>query len=318
MKVSRLALRGVASLPDLECDLVSATTGRPHDLVIVSGPPASGKTRLCEALLAALETVGPYLGVVRAADWYADPVRGARIELGVSLDETPDGSGSGGTVRAVVDLDGNGVRRDVDRAVARQLSRYDHDPAHGKREYFPEGRQRAWGARQDGLGAVEQSLLRSSKDPQKYSFIPGFLEALRGDAARARTFASGLELLSPTVRYTPAPRGTEPTACFTNLGKAGVPYTELSGSETDAVLISATAALIGLHHSIVVLDRPELHVAPDRLVGWVQNLMRLGQNNQWFVATSDPGLIASVEKSQHISLAPADREAAPAASRRPS
>lgn len=322
MKVSRLALRGVASLPDLECDLVSATTGRPHDLVVISGPPASGKTRLCEVMLAAIETVGPYLGVVRAADWYADPVRGARVELGLWLDEAPSdassaSTSSGGSVRAVVDFDGNGVRRDVDRAVARRLSRYDHDPAHGKREYFPEGRQRAWGARQDGLGAVEQSLLRSSKDPQKYSFVPGFLEALRGDAERARTFAAGLELLSPSVRYLPAPRGKEPTACFANLGKSGVAYAELSSSEADAVLIAATAALIGLHHSVVFLDRPELHVSPDRLVGFVQNLARLGQGNQWFVATSDPGLVASVDKSQHISLAPADLQS-PAASRRPS
>jgi hypothetical protein len=306
MKVSRLTVRGVASVPDLECDLLSTSTGRPHDLVIVSGPPASGKTRLCELLLAVFETIGPYQGIVRASDWYADPARGARVELGLWLDGEPEGD-EGGPAKAalqssaVVHFGDHGVASEVDRAVSKRLSQYDHDRAHGKREYFPEGRQRAWGARSDGLGAPEQALLRSSKDPQKYCFVPRFLASLRNDAARARAFTAGLEILSPTARYSPASRTDSPTACFMVRGTR-VGYSDLSSSEADAALIAATAAMIGLSHSIVFLDRPELYVPADRLVQWVHSLAGLGDGNQWIVATSNEGLAAAVDRSQRIAL----------------
>ncbi|MBK6520658.1 MAG: hypothetical protein IPG04_42660 [Polyangiaceae bacterium] len=318
MKVSRLAIRGVASLPDLDRDFVSAATGRPHDLIVISGPPASGKTRLCELMLAVLETVGPYQGIVRAADWYADPTRGARVELDLWLGEgeAPSASGSApasSTARTVVHFSASGTTSEVDRAVARRLSRYDHDPAHGKREYFPEDRQRAWGAREDGLGAPEQSLMRCSRDPQKYSFVPRFLAQLRTDPAQSRAFADRLELLSPTIRYTPATRGGDPTACFKHRDRIGVRYAELSSSEADAALIAATAVMIGLNHSIVLLDRPELYVPPDRLASWVHGLAGLGEGNQWIVATSVDSLVASVDRSQRVFLGQSEDPEASAA-----
>lgn len=306
MRLSRLVSRGVSGLPDLECDFVSTSTGRPHELVVISGPAASGKTRLCELMLAALEAVGPYHGIVRASDWYADPAKGARVELGLWSDEATDADGRAAQhavqSQAVIHFTEKGLVCEIERAVGRQLSRYDHDPSHGKREYFPEGRQRAWGARGDGTAPLEQCLLRSTKDPQKYSFVPRFLAELQDDPKRAHVFANGLELLSPTVRYSPVSRTGDPTTCFASRGRKGAPYAELSSSEVDAVLIAATVALTGLRNSIVYLDRPELYLPPDRLVSWVQNLARLGDGNQWFVASSDAGLAAGVDRSQLISL----------------
>ncbi len=307
MKVSHLKLRGIAGLPDLDCDFISPTTGKPHDLVVISGPEASGKTRLVELMVAVLEAVAPYEGIVRASDWYADAARGARVELDLWLGDAPATTGVGGpaaTAHAVVDFTANGVSVGIDRAFARQLAHYDHDPARGKREYFPEDRQRSWGARTDGLGAIEQSLLRSSKDPQKYSFVPRFLAELRTDTPRRGAFARALEVLSPTVRFTGAKRGGDPTACFTNLSRSGIPYDALSSSEGDAVLIAATAALIGLNRSLVFLDRPELHVSADRLGAWIHALAHLGADNQWFVATSEERLAATFDRTQHISLGP--------------
>lgn len=302
MKISRLAFQGVGALPDMECDFGGGGTGRPHDLIVLTGPPASGKTRLVELILATIETVAPYLGMVRADDWMADPARGARVEIDLHLDEGEASSPPAPTAHAVVNFTANGVKYEIDRAVSRWLSRYDQDPARGKREYFPEGRQRAWGARRDGLGAAEQALLRSSKDPQKYSFVPRFLAELRIDRSRLAKFESALELLSPTVRYTPASRTGDPSACFRDATRSGVPFDQLSSSEADAVIIAATAALVGLNHSVVFLDRPELSVPSDRLVAWVKSLAQLGENNQWFIATNDPALAGSVHKTQVVSL----------------
>ncbi len=316
MKISRLSFRGVAALPDLECDFVSATTGRPHDLIVLSGPPASGKTRLCELMLAVLETVGPYQGMVRASDWYADETRGARVEMEFWLEENAGVSlPSYQTPRAVVDFTSTGARFEIDRALGRHLSRYDHDPAHGKREYFAEGRQRAWGAREDGIAPLEQALMRASKDPQKYSCIPRFLRELRTDEARRRVFADALAVLSPTVRFSPAARSGDATACFSNRESSRVAFGSLSSSEADAVIIAATAAMIGLNQSLVFLDRPELYVPSDRLVPWVHSLSRVGYGNQWFVVSNDEELGASVDRSQHVALGRGDGLAAPSSRR---
>jgi hypothetical protein len=297
MKISRFAARGVLGLRDLDLDFASGASAGPSDLVIVSGPPASGKTRLFDLMLAALEAVGPYHGMVRASDWCADLGKGARIEIGLVVEGSPEGAAE----RAIVDFTAEGVRTSVDRRVAKLVSRYDHDPTHGKREYFPEGRQRAWGARCDGLGELEQSLLRSTKDAQKYSFVPRFLAELRHDARRRATFAQKLELLSPSVRFATAPR-TDPTACFKNRMREEVPFVELSSSESDAVIIAATATLLGLHRSVIFLDRPELYVSSDRLVELVEALLQLGEQNQWFIATSDRNLAASLRRAHHVSL----------------
>ncbi len=315
MKISHIGLRGVAGLPDVACDLVSAATGRPHDLVVVSGPPASGKTRLCEVLLATFETIGPYLGIVRATDWFADPAQAARVELGLWLNEDEAMLAKTGqsTARAVVHFGSAGVASEVDRGVRRVLSRYDHDPAHGKREYFPANRQRAWGAGSDGLGTLEQCLLRSSNDVQKYAFVPRFLANLPSDPVRARVFSEGLERLSPSVQFAPVSSEENGASSFKNSDDDGVRYSDLSSSEADAVLMAATVAMTGLNHSIVFLDRPEMFVPADRLVAWVHDLAGLGLDNQWVVASSDARLAAAVHPSQRISLLPSEYYALPAA-----
>jgi hypothetical protein len=258
---------------------------------------------LLELVIAGLEVIGPYEGIVRSSTWLPEGSRGGRLELGIWLDESEleSTSVSDNPTRAIVGFEPDSVVCDAPKEIARLISRYDHDPAHGKREYFPEGRQPAWGARRDGLAPLEQSMWRCSKDPHKYSFIGGFLKDLSNDAKRERVFAGGLEMLSATVRYAPG-RAKNPAACFATGAADPVLLTELSSSEADAVILAATAAMTGLCHSVVLLDRPELYVPPERLVAWVHALSGLGSDNQWLVATSSRALALASDPTQVLSL----------------
>ncbi|NUP05373.1 MAG: ATP-binding protein [Polyangiaceae bacterium] len=305
MKIGSVALTGVRGLADRYVDWVSSATGRPHDLVVVAGPPASGKTRFLEALIAAFETVGGYMGIVRGSDWAASRAA-ARVELGLHLDpdERQAAPGAGHPARAVALWSQDGIAAEVDRGLSRVLERYSHDGAGGKREYFPENRKLAWGSRVDGLSALEQSILRPSKDPQKYSFVPRFLERLSEDPEGQQAFAGMLESLSPSVRYLPKGAPDARSAWFSSRGGDGSFLSELSSSEADAVLIASTVSLLGLNHSIVFLDRPELYVPSERLVPWVRALTTIGHDNQWIVATGSRRLVEAVETSQLVLLRP--------------
>jgi predicted ATPase len=69
--------------------------------------------------------------------------------------------------------------------------------------------------------------------------------------------------------------------CFSSRGGPPAAAAELSHGEADAVIFAATAALIGLDHSLVFIDRPDLHA--DDLHQLVSGLAALGQDNQLFV-----------------------------------
>lgn len=304
MKLSELSIRGIAGLPDLQANL-TAPTGVPHDLVVVSGPPASGKTRLCDLVVAALEAIGPYEGIVRSESWMgADPHKVSRVDFGLWMNEeerataTPVANPS----RASVTFVPGDVVSEAERGVRRLLERYDHDPEHGKREYLPEGRQRAWGRRKDGLGELEQMLLRVSKEPQKYSFVPRLIASLGQDAPRRARFASALEGLAPKLRLRRLDPDDHPERVFETPTNPMALYEELTAGEADAVILAATIALTGLSHSIVIIDRPELYVPEHRLVAWSQSLLGLGLDNQWILATGNAALAASVDPLQHIAL----------------
>lgn len=286
MKISELSVTGVAGVPTQRWSLLSAT-GRPHDLVVITGPAGSGKTRLCDLIITALESIGPYVGVVRPEEWFIDPNRGACVDLHLWLteDELAEVGPVANPSPATVHFTSDDVVVQAEHGVRRLVERYDHDPKHGKREYFPELRQPAASPSKVGLSPEAQIPLRVSKDPLKYSFVPQFLESLEGDPERRSDFAAALKRLSPNVQFSPHLRVTE------------LPRTELDG-----VLIAATATLVGLRHSIVILDRPELHMPSERLIPFVEGLLSLDWDNQWILATADAQLAASVEPSQRIAL----------------
>ena len=119
MKISHLALRGISGLPDRSYDFTSG--GRPHDLIVVTGPEASGKTRFLELVIACLETIGPYEGIVRASKWVA-PEKNARVELGLWLDESERSTeGATGDARVTIAFGPDGVVADAPRSISRAV-----------------------------------------------------------------------------------------------------------------------------------------------------------------------------------------------------
>ncbi len=69
--------------------------------------------------------------------------------------------------------------------------------------------------------------------------------------------------------------------------------TELSASEADSVIFSATATLVGLSNSIVLVDRPEMHgIDPARALA---GLAALGTNNQIILASPSPAFAAGFD-----------------------
>jgi hypothetical protein len=292
MKIASVSLEGISGLPNQSFALAL-------DLCVIAGPPGSGKTRLLEAILAAKEVVGPYVGMVREEDWVADPARGATLTLELSLDAA-ERELCPGSPRARVELGRGRITHEADRGLQKLLSRYEHSPASGKFEYFAENRQLAWGARADGLGEMEQLLARVGKDAQKYGFLSRLLRALRRDESKGARFVSLVERLAPSLSVT-IPTSDDDDVFFASRGRP-VFLSQLSSAEAEAVIFAGTAVLVELHSSVVLVDRPELYVHTERLPSFVEALGTLGTDNQLILATGSPVVVEAAGRARVHSL----------------
>jgi hypothetical protein len=191
------------------------------------------------------------------------------------------------------------VRVESDEGLAALLERYAHDPTQGKLEYFPATRRIPAHPPYGGLGVAEQRIARPGKEPRKYGFVVSFLRTLEYSRAAAEAFAARLKAFSPTCRYVARPLEDAEPRCLQSRGGPPVTPAELSDGEADAVLFAATAVVLGLNHSMVFVDRPDLHLDdPVRLLG---GLAALGQDNQLFVA-SGPALAAAAAGARIVPL----------------
>jgi hypothetical protein len=298
MKIQRATFFGVRGVPDLTLDLADARTGAPRGLVVVTGPSGSGKTRLIEALVAAKEAVRPYGPAIVGAPWITAG-NAAKILIAFHLDDGErDFAGTPSQVlEAEVIFRPDQVTCEVEEGLRAVLGRYTHNPNIGKVEYFPAERKVPMFPPFPGLGTGEQRVLRPSKDARKYGFILPFLRTLDHDAVRRERFIEILGGLSATCRYVPDTSGEAVPRCFSSRSGAPVAASELSHGEADAVVFAATAAAIGLGHSLVFIDRPDLHA--DDLDHLVRGLRALGPENQ-LIVTGRPELASATGGAAHV------------------
>lgn len=301
MRIGKVTMRGVRGVPDGAWD-VSDRTGEPHRMVVVTGPPACGKTRFLEAIIAAKELIAPYAQRPSTAPWGPPGGPPARVGIRWHLDQLE--AAHGGVEQRVVETESvfaAGEPEPADEGVIAVLRRYEHGHTSGKLEYVPANRHIPLHGVGTGISAAEQKMLRATSDPRKYASCMRVLRDLAAGGEQASFFGHLLLQLSPTCRFEMTGVVDVMPRCFR--GASG-PRTllELSASEQDAVLFAATATLIGLSYSVILIDRPELHVDPKFVPRLLDGLLHMGREPQVIIASSSAEVLAAVGRSQIVDL----------------
>jgi len=275
------------------------STGRPADVVVVSGPVASGKTRLLELLLLIRNVLSPTNDEADEDSWVRLGGRSARVIVSFWLDDNERATVGYAepivTTETILSPDPELVgEAEPDPGLCFLLDRYDHSDASSKFEYFAENRRLDVGGGSMSLAEETQKRFRTSKDSRKFSFIPDFLASLKKDRESAARFEQSLGTFSASCRLESS------DGRLSSSGRTVASLDELSSSERDAVMFSAVGSLVRLSQSVIFVDRPNLYIRDQHRL--LAGLSSFGVSNQLFATSYAPDLFASVESRCVISL----------------
>lgn len=298
MRLLALQTSGVEGVPDGSYSFADSS-GAPADVVLVTGPAASGKTRMLDLLLLIRELIAPTNDEADEQAWVRVGSRSARVLLTFWLSEherkTLGYATPAVTVESILGADPDLVAPvEADPGLCFLLESYDHTDKTIKLEYFGENRRLDVGGGSISLEAQSQKPYRTSKDPRKFSFVPALLGSLRRDADRAGRFQRTLASLSGSCTFD-AGSGT-----LASFGRTLADLSELSSSEREAVIFASVASLVTLAHSIVFVDRPELYIRDEARL--YRGLTGLGASNQLFVTSRSPQLFRAAESRCVVEL----------------
>jgi hypothetical protein len=307
MKLLRLSLENFRGAPNGTWSFTGAD-GAPLATVIVTGPAASGKTSFLEAIVALKESVGSYdsppwgkrllrRGVTKGrieGTWLLNAAEMARADLAQS------------TVTTALELGHEGPVELAEPGLRALFQKYDRDPAHGKFEYFPANRGLGSSGLTPQRGPEHEARLRLGKDSGKYGSTRRALvdlalsDGVRAvEEARARgillrgeqrdslaPYRKDLARLCPELRLIGVTKaGNDHDLLFERADGAELGLDDLAESERQALLFCATFRWLGLSHSVVLIDEPELHQHADAQSHFVRALGDMGVDNQLFLAT---------------------------------
>jgi hypothetical protein len=209
------------------------------------------------------------------------------------------------------------------RALFREHSR---DATRGKVEYFHAERTLPPGCgmryRGDVVTAAD-ARMRLTTSGEKYRSLRDYLilRVLEGRAARVETLRErGIALrttqpdaeqriraiLRPFLHDLEfdgiEPEGEGYRVLFRTRGGSAVDLDDLGTSARHALLVALTFERLGLNHSVVLLDGPELHVHPRRQTDFFRAIVALGPDNQIIAATASPEVLSTVQAEQILDL----------------
>jgi predicted ATPase len=93
-----------------------------------------------------------------------------------------------------------------------------------------------------------------------------------------------------------------PEVRFLRRDGAELELADLSEQEQDAVLFAVMFDLLGLARAIILVDRPELFVAPEDQLRFLCALGSLGEDAQILAATTSEPILAAAEPSAVVRL----------------
>jgi hypothetical protein len=307
MRILDLETTGVRGLRDASYRLDPERGGRGH-ATLVTGPPQCGLTTFLDAIA----LTAARLAVGGARPDTADVLRagGAAAMIRTTWWLDPDERAFGGlaeeTTQAEVVFQQGGLgRADADPALLGLMSRYDHTPGLSKVVLLPARRVADGGVPMLSDFASEQKFKHLSPDVGKFAGLSAALVKHAsgfGERARFEGVQRLLAELGGSVRLEGV--GAAGHLDFTLASGARVPLHRLSLGERSAFVLAATVVLMGLERSVVLLDTPEMGLAPGVAARWLDVLRGATPEAQWIVASRDHAVVASVPPAARIALGP--------------
>lgn len=310
MKLVALALSNVRNVT-LEAAF------RPTGPTVFTGPGASGKSTVLDALAAMKEAAGAYGAPPRTVDFRVGDGAGS-ITLDVELDERERASigRPASALRLAWDLTQRGPQELAPLPLKDTLRRFDPSPQEWKAELFHAERSLC-----DVPGAnVRESSYRLAKHPLKYGWVRRFLVdattvaatetearlrstgiALAGEGNVAQSgFAAAVAALSPRLRFVGCEHRGEWQCWFARPKGPAIELAQLSAGEKAVVLVAAAVEALGLHRSLVLIDHPEKDLHPEDHTHFFDGLCGLISEGQIVATTTSPALLRSVPRERII------------------
>lgn len=298
MKLHNLTTQSFRSLPDATWSFADGAGTQAHPITIVTGKAGCGLTSFMDAIAVVAARLGRFGAAPDASDVLRGDASVGRVRTRWELNE--EEMRAGGTNEPLQDADivfrrGALGMTEADPALLGALSKYDHKPTTSKVVYFPALRITNAGFTPMSDFESDQRSTHLSSDPQKYAGLPraitalAFKRAAGGDDALARLeqlFAK----LSPVARFAGLSGTGQPE--FKSARQPIIPFRRLSFAERNAFVFAASFALMGLERSVILVDAPELGLAPGEAARWLDVLREVAPAAQWIVATRDPALLS--------------------------
>lgn len=286
MKLASMSTLHVAGLADGRFDFTRG--GKPASLVVIGGPPGSGKTALLEAIAATKEKIAPY-GASPGREIIARDHARAKVTIDWWLDEGELAIAGGEALRPSEALFGSvepAGETAWDDGLHMVLGRWSTDRPKVEYLHHP----RAILPTSVIASASVSSRNRLGRHNAKFDGMVATILGWTDNRDKLEAFHRAFGFLCSSKRFAGiVVRGSARLLGFASTTKPDQPWVsldELSASEHQAALFAATFTVLDLERSVVLIDVPEAALPSDKVVDFVGALTTLGEDNQLIVATS--------------------------------